>query len=213
MKRIISVLTVLLMITVLFCSCKKQEIPDETSSSSESTTEAPVVKFERGETSGTKYTNESIKLSFTLADGWRFYTDQEIAAMLNITVDMFKDKDIFKSSDLVSLIDFMALDPVSGNNVNLSVENLKTDISVSEYADAFKKLLAQQLPGATYSFGETKEIKLGENTFLKLPATCSYSGVNMNQYVYLLKIENYMISISATSVNGADASVFEAMFT
>ncbi len=199
MKKIISVLLLLVTLTLLLASCSQK------------------ATVTRGETTDTQYTNSAVGVTFNKPDGWKFYTDDELAKLLNITADLYKDEDLVNSAKVTGVIDFMAMDPVSGNNVNMTIENLvpsgSTGISMEEYIEITKKNLNSQMADMKYTFEDPTTIKLGTVEFTKLTASCSYSGVSMTQFIYLKKIGNCMVSYTATSVNGAAASTFEAMFS
>ncbi len=168
-------------------------------------------ELERGETTSTQYKNDSLGLTFNLPSGWRFYTDSEIASMLNITVEMFKDPELF--NNVSSAIDFMALNPTTGDNVNLSFEKLNgTSITLEQYSATVKALLPSQLQGAKYTFDEDTKVKLGGIEFLKISAKCTYNGITMSQYMYICLTDTHVITASATSVTGQSAAVYEAMF-
>ncbi len=174
-------------------------------------------KIQRGETTDSTYTNAALGVTFEIPDGWTFYTDEEIAAIMNISADLWKDEDLINNANVSSIIDFMAVQTASGNSVNLSIENLKASgnagISVKEYIEASKKLIREQLTGATYTFDDDTDVTLGDKTYTRLSATCSYSGVTMKQYLYIRKVGSHMVVITATSTNGTNANVFEKMFS
>ncbi len=175
--------------------------------------------LERGAVSGDTYINASANITFTKKSSWRFYSDSEIAEMMNITVENFMDKDLINSDDMESLIDFMAVEDKTGNNINMTMENLKAsgnkNMTEEEYIENAKKMLKQQLTGSnmTYTFGETEQATLGGNEFVRLSAVCKYSGATMRQYIYVRKIGHHMINITITSVDGTAISAFEAMFS
>ncbi len=198
MKKRISLLLAILMLVCVLSACDS------------------AAALARGETKDNVYTNSSLGITFTKPENWRFYTEDEIAEMMNITAEMFKDEDLINSSDVTSLIEFMALDSKTGSNVNLTIENLRfgnKNITVEEYAELAKTQLKEQLAGATYTFGEEKTVSLGTLSCLRIHAKCSYSGVNMDQYLYLSKVGSHMVVITATSNDGSTPETFEKMFS
>ncbi len=199
MKKLLSVILILATLTLCLAACGGSGT------------------MKRGTVTDNVYRNDALDLTFTLSDGWRFYTDEEIAKTMNIAADLYKDENILKSAEITTVIDFMAVDAKTGNNVNLSVENLvpskNTRISVDEYIEITKKNLNEQMQGMTYTFTEAEEAKLGDTEYTKLSARCSYSGISMMQSIYLKKVGNSMVSITVTSVNGASVTTFEDMFS
>ncbi len=198
MKKIFSSLLVLLMLSALLLSCGTDD------------------GITRGTTTDTAYINESIGIRFTLPEGWQFYSEEMIAQIANISQEMLKDPNLFELTP--SVIDFMAIDAATGiDNINLAVENLKASGNAQktedEYISDFKTMIVEQMPDATYTFGETETAMLGTSQFKKLVAACNYGGVDMTQYLYIRKIGHHIIAISATTATGMSAAEFEAMFS
>ncbi len=200
MKKLVSVLLVLATFVCLLAAC-----------------DTPKATMKRGEKTATAYKNEVLGLTFNLPSGWRFYTDEEIAQAMNVTAEMFKDEKLIESSKVTTVMDFMAIDPATGNNINLSIENLKASgnasMSVEKYAEISQKNIKEQLPDATYTFKDLTTAKLGNTEYTFMEAECSYSGVKMTQYMYLKKEGIHMVLITCTAVNGADRASFEALFS
>ncbi len=200
MKKLVSVLLVLATLVCMLAACN-----------------TPKATMKRGEKTDSAYTNEVLGLTFTLPSGWRFYTDEEIAATMNMSADLYKDENLLESAKATSVMDFMAVQESTGNNVNMTIENLKVSnnakITVEKYLDVVKEQLNSQMQGVTYTFKDAVDAKLGNADFMMLEAACSYSGVKMTQYMYLKKEGIHMVLITCTSVSGADRASFEAMFS
>ncbi len=178
---------------------------------------AETVSIDRGVTSDSSYTNESLSVNFTKPAGWRFYTEEELAKLLNVTVEQFRDESFSDAAKLNSVFEFMAVNESTGDNVSLIMENLRpsgnTGITEERYAELSRKNMQEQLVGATYTFGEDSRVSVGGQSYLRITAKCSYSGITMQQYMYLRKVGSYMVVITATSMSGKDASEFEKMFS
>ncbi len=200
MKRIISLISLVAMLTLVLSSCFL--IP---------------LTIERGETTDTAYTNESLGITFTKPLNWTFYTDEQIAELMDISADMYKDKDLIKSADITSVIDFMAVKNGNTNNVNLSIENLAVTgnkkITEEEYLEITKKNINEQVAGMSYTFSESKTVKLGEEEYLMIEASCNYSGIQLTQFIYVRKVDKFMVCVTATTNGSMEASDFEAMFS
>ncbi len=198
MKKIISVLLIIASLSLILCSCNSEKVA-------------------RGTVTDKVYKNESLGITFTAPAGWTFYTDDQLAELMNITKDVFKDSELFDSESIASSIDFMAIDTATSNNVNLAVENLKrtasTKITVEEYLEKAKKQINEQMEGMTFTFSDGGKSTLGGNEYTVLKANCTFNGVSLTQYLYIRKVGNYMITITATTNNGLASSNFEAMFS
>ncbi len=201
LRKIIPFLLIVVAVLGLLVACNKGD----------------TIKVERGTISASNYINDSIGVTFTKPSSWRFYSDAEIAQLMNITLNEFKDKELINSSNIKTVLDFMAIDPATSNNVNLSFENLKAsrneDMDVREYVEISKKNLKEQMPSANYSFSSNESATLGGEQYLRLKATCSYYGVNMVQYLYAKKVGNYIVCITVTINNGESIATFEQMFS
>ncbi len=198
MKKFIAILLLLSTMAMLFASCGSE-------------------KIERGTVVDKTYTNESIGITYNLPSGWEYYTDEEIAKLMNIAAENYKDENILNSAKITTVIDFMAFNPSTGDNVNLSFENLipsdSTKITVDEYIEVTKKNLSEQLPNVSYQFDNVVKVTIGGTEYTRLTASCSSSGINMKQYIYVTKVGTYMVCISASTIKNVPAATFEAMFS
>lgn len=196
MKKLIALLLSVLCLAA-FCSCGNS------------------IKFEHGVTEGDTYTNKSIDLKFTKPSGWTFKTDEEIAKLMNISVDEYmKSSELLDSDKLAQAIEFFAADNSTGNNVNMSIEKVSKSLSMDKYIESFKKQINSQLTSSmTVNFNEGQsEVDLGGNKYTHLSSVVKASGIEMHQHYYLRKVGNYIVAITATGVTVSDGSFFENMF-
>ena len=203
MKKILALLLLLISLVSLF-ACGNSE---------------PTKEFTRGTVTGNKYVSEFADLTLTVPESWTFYTDEQISELSGVSAELLADDEKLKEAMLKSLIDAMAADPVTGNNVNFTYENLKitTGLAMNEqkYAEAARNTLiaSYEQIGAQITVTDPAECKLGGNTYRKLVADVTLNGVSYRQYCYIRKIGGWALSIAATSMDGTDAGVFEAMFS
>lgn len=172
----------------------------------------------RGTITDNTYTNTSLGITLTLPDGWRFYSTSEIASVMNITKEILEDPDILDSTDISTFMDFMAVDAKETNNINMSIENLATtgnqNLSAEELLAMLQEQVQQQLPSAQYTFSQSTTVTLGNGQFLKTEAQCTYSGIRMSQYIYIRKLGNHAVAITATLIDDSLTSAdIEAMFS
>ena len=174
-------------------------------------------KLSRGTIEGDVYTSEFAGITFTKPESWVYSTDEEIAQVMNVGAELL-DRSEFeqKAAELTTIYDMMVKDVLWGNNVSVAFENLQlsqaSNITVDQYIETVKTLMVQQASVMNYEFGDTAEVKLGEQTYSRLPATGSYSGISFDQYMYLRKEGVYMIVITISVFDGTAVSEFEAMF-
>lgn len=51
-------------------------------------------EFARGSWDGNVYTNDSLNLTVTVPDGWKIATDEELAAIMGITIDSLTEQGV-----------------------------------------------------------------------------------------------------------------------
>ena len=171
----------------------------------------------RGVIEGNVYTNDYVGFTFTKPSSWRFYTDEEIAAQMNMAADQLLG-DNFKEAlkNNPAIYDMMAVDSATGNNINIVYENLKksfsSNISVEKYIEALKNQLAS-VSGMTVTFPEEYDtVKLGDSDFTRCVCTTRAYGITMTQIYYLRKVDGYMLSVIVTIVKGYTVAGVEKMF-
>lgn len=170
--------------------------------------------FERGSKADSSYTNQSMNLVFNKPTGWVFYTDEQLAELMDVAKDIVNDKEIFEKAEVSTIYEFMAVDNRTGNNVNMTVEKISSLTSLDSYIKSFKEQLPGQLTGFTVTFeDDMPEITLGGSTFVRLTAHLSASGASMDQYYYFCKVGTKLVGVIATDVNGLTSQAFEDMFT
>lgn len=173
--------------------------------------------FERGTIESNVYHSDFAGLTFTKPDGWSFYTDEEIAAALGVEPEILESGEKFDASELSSTIDFQAVDPATGNNVNMTVEKLNAlnaaTITIDDYITSFRDSLTAQFQNISADFGDTTEVTIGANTYKRISADITMSGVSMSQVYFLRKVGKYIMCVTLTSMGAGDISAIEAMLS
>ena len=202
MKKLISLLLVVVILTALVgCSGL-----------------APKGKeVSRGTTTGNVYKNEFIGIEFTKPASWEYYTDEQIADLMNIAAENLLD-DKFKDAleNTTSIYDMMVTDASTGTNIIVSYENLKktfsATISMEKYIETLKNQLSE-VENMTVTFPkEPVTVKLGEVEFTRLETRTQAYGTTMTQVYYLRKESGYMTAIIATLRSGYTIEQIEGMF-
>ncbi len=196
MKRLIALalLTTLLLLCLISC--------------------APAKPITRGTIEENVYTNADLGITFTKPSGWTFYSDEQIREITQISIEEILKDDQYDPEKMTYVMDFMAAD-IQGNNVNLSIESLNflgKTMTEEKYIEKSKETLNEQ-DTLTYTFSDTAEVTLAGTTFSRLTATATYQTVSMTQYIYVKKLDGYMLCITATAVDTIPAEDFEAMFS
>lgn len=207
MKKWLALLLAVVMLFALVACDKGEEKKEE-----------ETINISRGTIESKIYTNTSLGVKFTMPDGWRYYTDAEIASLLNMSADMMfgeNFKNALKNSPTV--FDMMAVEPVSGTNVQVLYENLSktayTDITVEQYIEILEQQL-KNASGMSVTFPDTYEtVKLGNTEFTKVECQTVAYGVSMTQVYYLYKLDGFMCSVIVTIATGYTVADIEAMFS
>lgn len=212
MKKFLA-LTLAVVMALLLVSCasapsNNDEQPDDSKKAAE---------ISRGTIEGDVYTSEYLGLSFTKPESWVYSTDEEIAAAMNLGVEMLLDENLKNALENNPVIyDMMVVDTITRSNINVGFENLSktfaSNITVEQYVEALKAQLANA-SGLTVTFPESLEtVKLGETEFTKLDCSVTTQGVSMKQVYYLKKVDKFMCYIIVTIPSGYTVEQIEAMF-
>lgn len=197
MKKFIA-LALSVLCLAAFCSCGKS------------------IKFEHGVIDGDTYTNKSLDVKFTKPSDWTFKTDEEIAQIMNISIEEYmKSGEMMDSDKLAQATEFMAADNSTGNNVNMAVAKVAKSLTIEKYIESFKKQVTEQLTAnMTVNFDDGQsEVDLGGNKYIHLSSVVKVSSIEMHQHYYIRKVGNYMLVITATGVTTSDSSFFEKMIS
>ena len=165
MKKVLSLLLVLvLLFTLMGCDLFSQR------------------ELTRGTIEENTYTNTFLGFSFTKPQMWKYSSDEEIAAMVNLGAEAVcgeNFKETLEKSD--SLCDMMAVDPMTSSSISVGYDNLKRNftasMTVEEYVETVKKQY-ENVEDVEATFSEVlTEVKLGEITFTRVFCTLAMYGV------------------------------------
>jgi len=156
----------------------------------------------RGKWDNDTFKNSYSSLTFNLPEGWTVGTDEELAAVTGIGVELLGEAGVAVTEEQLeqqAIYDMYTYD-VEGNNIIVSYENISYTVSdpdsftEQDYLDAVASMVS--LYGASVS--DPSEYKIGGNTYVA--AAAEYEAVlGMNQYYFVRKIENYMLTIIVTT--------------
>lgn len=171
----------------------------------------------RGVIDGNVYTSDFSGITFTKPDNWSYYTDEQLAELVNIGVEQLEADNLTKAlTEVASVYDMCASD-VTGSSVMVCYEN--TDMTLTkgktpeEYMELLQKQLKEMQSTLDYTFGEIETVTLGGEEYTKLTAYASTGGVEMTQYYYSRYVGKYMASIIITDTVGTQVEDIEAMFS
>lgn len=171
-------------------------------------------KFSRGTVDGNTYTNTFAGLKFNAPEDWTFSTEEEIDAMMGLSMDEMDASALEKKyAEMVTIYDMVATSP-EGVNVIIMYQNLGmvpggSSMSEQDYADVFIEQLPSQVSDITT--GEVYTTEMAGKTFTVIPASV-YDGLMFQDY-YLLKVDNYIAVICFTNVEEPAATGLADYFT
>lgn len=172
------------------------------------------VKFSRGTVDGSTYTNTFAGLKFTAPEDWTFSTEEEIDAMMGLSMDEMDASTLEKKyAEMVTIYDMVATAP-DGVNIIIMYQNLGmvpggSSMTEQDYADVFIEQLPSQVSDIT--IGEVYTTEMAGKTFTVIPASV-YDGLMFQDY-YLLKVDKYIAVICFTNVEEPAATGLADYFT
>lgn len=188
-----------------------------TASSDASGSDSSSTVLSRGAWADNVYTNETANLKLTLPEGWVAATDEEIAAIMGISVDMLSEAGVPVSEemlDLQAITDLLIQNPETGSNLIVMFEK-PVVVGGSLTAEGYLEALAGQLESAgvaDYTFGDPYTETVCGDEYAVLRAEAADMG--LVQYYYSRTLGDHMVNLIVT-VMGDDAvenvmSVFAA---
>jgi len=180
---------------------KKEEIVNDVSNEEEETK----TEISMGEWKDNVYTNDFLGLKFNLPEGWEYANDEEIAEKMNIGKELLNDdqKILAEISELNSVYYVSAMNPNTGDNLTIMTEKPVANVTTEFYLNSLKTQL-EAVESIDYEIKETSKETVANREYDVLRAYASISGVSLVQKYYVYKLDNYFLTIIATSVTGED---------
>ncbi len=193
-----------------------------TESINEDETEAPTQKpdsdnspkIAHGTVNGNVYRNDFADITFTKPDGWKYYTDEELAKIFGLALDDYTEYEQ-TLIEKTTVYDMMIMSP-EGANICIMFEDLSVSnaqiISVEAYCNNLSKLLQNQNK-RDYEFGELFDCQLGNISYKAVDVNATEDGLTLYQRCYVRKIGKYMCVILVTVADADTIADVESMFS
>lgn len=200
---------VLVLITLAGCG---NNTTNETENKSENTTTKEAIA--RGVIDKNNvYTSEFAGIKFTLPEGWAYSTDEQIASMMNVGVEVLKDQkdNLSEILEQTALYDMVANDQTNGTSVMVMFEKSLLNVNEEFYLNNVKKGL-ESVTELDYQISdEITTETVGGKEYKVLTATVP--AYNMVQKYYVVKKGDYFVDILVTYIDGvADLNAVLANF-
>ncbi|MBQ4101002.1 MAG: hypothetical protein IJC83_05595 [Oscillospiraceae bacterium] len=202
---------------------KNTDEEEETSSSSKDTSEVSssenaettkTTSITRGTINGNVYESKATGVKFTKPDNWVFASDEELAAVMNISNDYLYDSDYLKELAEKSVAyDVMAQNPATGTNVGVAYQNMRTEAySEQDYLDSVE-FSTSLVSGVEFSFdGDAEWTTICGHKYLGQKIDVKIGDVNCKQVQYVRKIGKYVQVILFSVFSESEMSTLESMF-
>lgn len=213
MKKI---LAMILATSMLFCfaACGMSEKDDDDVKGSVKTSSGESVDTEKafsvGVTEGAEYENKFLGLGFEIADGWSFYNKEEIAELNGITLDSMDEdlSEVVEASDY--FYDVFAHSSDNRSSINIIFEKRTRAgvlaLNLEEVADAAAENVIDTYEnmGFTDMKSEIKDIEIDGKDYTGYTLTSTYVGTKLYQACFMVKRENYLVSVSIAAVSESE---------
>lgn len=178
---------------------------------------APKKEFSVGVTDGSTYTNEYFGFAVTLDEGWTFFTDEQIAQLTGLVVDLLDSEAVAEAyGSGKSVLEMYAMRDDNAT-VNITVENLGEEygdaLTEEDYADVSLDILPDQLAAAGYTSVAVSKTTL---TFAGakhsgISVSASLEGMPLQEMLACVKVGDYVAVVTAATYSeGTPAELLAA---
>lgn len=148
------------------------------------------------------YTSEFAGIKFTLPEGWVYSTDEQIANMMNVGVELLNENkdNLSKILEQTALYDMVANDQTNGTSVMVMFEKSLLNVNEEFYLNNVKKGLESVTELDYQITDEITTETVGGKEYKVLTATVP--AYNMVQKYYVVKKGDYFVDILVTYIDG-----------
>lgn len=209
MKKILALLFAVLMLLSL-CSCKLLSaiLPggDDKPTASSTDIADEKVEFSRGTWNGSVYTNKFADLTYTLPEGWVIKSDEELAALIGMTIDTMYDNNTFVEAlvEKGCVYDVYAAQEYGRDSVMLMFEDITVtggsaaaNITAEEYLNTVSNNFFSQNP--VYEVFDPIDFNFCGDVYSRLDIRMSVGGVTAEQVYLAKRVDKYILGIVITA--------------
>ena len=142
-------------------------------------------------------------LKFVLPKDYRFLTDDEIAAAMNMGIDVFVDKSKTDTDKLkkqtATKMEMAAITTISYiSNLNLIVRDFPLDIDEETFAKKAKEEVKSMIANGNIIYYEDSKQNLGEMEFYVLSQDLVFDGEKTHQKQFIKLLNKKVVTITFT---------------
>ena len=233
MKKILSCLLVIIMLLSL-CACGSSGNSDDvrgeivTEGKKDDATEGNIIEetdaptekeFSLGKATGDTYRNEFLGVSFTLPEGWEFYSEQQMMQMNNL-VGEYMDEDAAALLENANIVyDMMASDPISGSSLNINLEKfspvqiLTMDVKAVLESQIATLITTYENMGYTDVQVNYEKITVDGNELDSIALTAKIQGIDFYSNIFAFKRGSYLANVAVGSLQTNEIDTILNNFT
>lgn len=159
---------------------------------------------------GNVYTNAYLGLTAVVAENWQIVDSEQMAELNRQGFEQigYTEAQIEQAMQK-QIYDTMFADPETGNNIQITVEDMYSNDSLAEitYLEITKKGLEEHAP-YDYRLGDNTTFHIGEQEFSGFDA---YINDKAAQRICVCKLGRYMVNIVFTDMSGTANGLDEMM--
>lgn len=144
-------------------------------------------------------------------------SEAEIEELMDMSADLLytdekTGKEIIDWAKVTTAYEMMATDITTQSNVIVMAEKLSlSNTTIEQYVEALKSQMGTQLDvSATY--GELSEATVAGEKYTRFDYTISAYGIEVDQSMFLRKLDDRMVAICITATGEAEVEAFVACF-
>ncbi len=163
-------------------------------------------KLTMGTVNGTTYENEFIGIGCKVDDGWTFASEDDLKALIDITIDNFDEKYQEQLEAAAIVYAMQVTDASTGNNININLEKLtglNKNMTASKYVDSSLGQMSTALESAGFSNLQIQktEVEIDGTKHAAIAINADFSGVKIYEKVVCIKCDDYMANITLATVS------------
>lgn len=182
---------------ICFCltGCYSDRITEETYAPVTALTEETVAPaYQRGSINGKEYINNSLKIKYTIKEGFSFMTAEQLNEKFNSGAS---NSAKFAAAQNMEIYE-MAVYTSTGENAILMVQTLGGSVNEQEYCDKLKEQLAGTNLNPVYE--EYKIYNVAGIDFTDLTYSYNQNGTEINQTMLIKSINKEIVVINCTYI-------------